>query len=246
MPQFYEIRLVVNRDGESYTAHWIEPNSQESASFPLELPMKADDMEELRWYLEIYTQFTGAGDRARAKKIEAKLNTWGSALFNAIFGSDDGRDVYRNLLDATRGNDLCLLTIGATDPDILAQPWEMMRDRRGPLCLRGVTIRRQLRGQRDAVSHQLRLPLRVLLIVSRPQDIGFIDPRTSCRSRAQGAGEFARRTGDGRFLRSAHLASTGGIDLRSPHKERPLPHRPLRRTRDLSPTNRRGCAGFRG
>jgi len=179
VPHSYEIRLVVNRDGESYTAHWIEPNSQESEPFPLELPMTADDMEELRWYLEIYTQFTGAGDRARAKKIEAQLNTWGSALFNAIFGSDDGRDVYRNLLDATRGDDLCLLTIGATDPDILAQPWEMMRDRRGPLCLRGVTIRRQLRGQRNAVSHQLGLPLRVLLIVSRPQDIGFIDPRTS-------------------------------------------------------------------
>ncbi len=175
MPQFYEIRLVVNRDGESYTARWIEPNSQESEPFPLELPMTADDMEELRWYLEIYTQFTGAGDRARAKKIEAQLNTWGSALFDAIFGSDDGRDVYRNLLDATRGNDLCLLTIGATDPSVLGQPWEMMRDDAGPLAFQGVTIRRQLDTSGPATKYNMEPPLRVLLIVRQPSQRHRLD-----------------------------------------------------------------------
>ncbi len=68
---------------------------------------------------------------------------------------------------------------GAEDPRLLGQPWEMMRDDRGPLAFRGVTIRRQLKGARVLRTSALELPLRVLLIVSRPSDIGFIDPRNS-------------------------------------------------------------------
>jgi len=62
---------------------------------------------------------------------------------------------------------------------VLAQPWEMMRDRRGPLAFQGVSIRRQLKGSGRTRRFELGLPLRVLLIVSRPADTGFIDPRNS-------------------------------------------------------------------
>ena len=72
-----------------------------------------------------------------------------------------------------------MLTLGTTDLRTLGQPWEMMRDRRSPLSMRGVIIRRQLRGSGPARRYDLGLPLRVLLIVSRPADTGFIDPRNS-------------------------------------------------------------------
>src|SRR5437870_3315813 len=52
-----------------------------------------------------------------------------------------------------------------------------------PLALQGVTIRRQLQGagrpRQDANGVPLADRLRMLLIVSRPSDIGFIDPRNS-------------------------------------------------------------------
>jgi len=172
MPEF---RLIINRQDDAYTARWVESGGQESDAFPLVPPLTAADTSDLRWYLETYYQFTGPGDIVRAQGIERKMEGWGRAMFDAVFGPGEAREVYRNLMDAEPR----LLTIGATDPDILAQPWEMMRDRRGPLAFQGVTIRRQLQGSGKTRRYDLGLPLRVLLIVSRPADAGFIDPRNS-------------------------------------------------------------------
>lgn len=172
----YETRLVVNRKEAGYTARWVEPDNQESQEFPLVLPLTTENADDLRWYLETYLQFPGAGDHARAKNIERQMDVWGHALFGAMFGGVEGTNVYRNMMSADGAR---LLTIGATDADLLSQPWEMMRDARGPLATRGVTIRRQLKGSGATRRYELGLPLRVLLIVSRPTDAGFIDPRNS-------------------------------------------------------------------
>jgi hypothetical protein len=179
MTQPYEIRLVVDRDGDGYTARWIEPDSPESEAFPLPLPLTQDDADELRWYLETFVQFPGAGDRARARGVEGRLADWGKALFDAAFGSREGQSVYRNMMGASDAGEPCTVTIGATEANILTQPWEMMRDRSGPLAFQGVTIRRQLKGSARRRLARVSLPLRVLMIVSRPSDIGFIDPRNS-------------------------------------------------------------------
>ncbi len=179
MTQMHEIRLIINQDKDGYTARWIDPGNQESETFPLILPLTANDSVDLRWYLETYYQFPGAGDRARAQGIEAKFKKWGHKLFDAIFGTSEGTHVYRSLMDAVKHDHKCLLTIGTKDQDVLVQPWEMMRDKQGPLAMRGITIRRQLKGIREHKKHELSLPLRVLLIVSRPTDAHFIDPRNS-------------------------------------------------------------------
>jgi tetratricopeptide (TPR) repeat protein len=180
MPESYEIRLIINHTETGYAAKWIDSGGQESDSFPLTLPLDKDDAEQLRWYLEEYYQFPGAGDHVKAQKVEAKLKEWGQALFNAAFGTAQGTNVYRNLMDAIERDGMQgLITLGATDPDVLVQPWEMMRDSRGVLALRGVTQRRQLQGAKPSAHFNYALPLRVLLIVSRPTDVGFIDPRNS-------------------------------------------------------------------
>src|SRR6185503_848074 len=112
--------------------------------------------------------------------IEQKLKGWGQAMFQAVLGHGEGVQVYNNLMNAAKAGDRpCLLTIGAKDPAILTQPWEMMRDQRGPLAFHGITIRRQLQGSSRPAQPALSLPLRVLLIVSRPTNTGFIDPRNS-------------------------------------------------------------------
>ncbi|HEY0602956.1 MAG TPA: hypothetical protein VGD58_08590, partial [Herpetosiphonaceae bacterium] len=105
MPPIYEIRLIVDRTNDGYTASWIDPNSQRSTAFPLNLPLKPQNMDDLRWYLETYMQFPGAGDYARAKGIEDQLKMWGQQLFDAIFGGSEGTNVYRSLLDAAANDD---------------------------------------------------------------------------------------------------------------------------------------------
>ena len=180
----YETRLLITPTADGYTAQWTEPGGQPTEPFPLHLPIDQEDADELRWYLETYFQLPGAGDHTRAEKVEQRLKAWGRRLFDAVFGGAEGTHVYRNLLDARDADERCLITLGTEDPAILMQPWEMLRDRRGPLTFQGVTVRRQLVGakpRRRVGSPALPLPLRVLLIVSRPHDAGFIDPRNSIK-----------------------------------------------------------------
>ena len=73
MPETYEIRLVIERKGKALKAKWIDYGSQESKSFPLTLPLGKTEQDELRWYLEEYYQFPGAGDHVKAQKVEAKV-----------------------------------------------------------------------------------------------------------------------------------------------------------------------------
>ncbi len=189
----YAVRLVIRSskadpDAEAtdprdrtFEACWVESDMQTSKPFELKPPLSSDEAADLRWYLEKYHEFVGAGTRARAAKVEAKIDPWGRSLFDAAFGTVEGTNVYRNLLEAEKKDRPVLLTFGTAEADVLVQPWELMRDGRGPLAFRGVSIRRQLEGARPLETLELRLPLRLLLIVARPSDAGFIDPRTSVR-----------------------------------------------------------------
>jgi hypothetical protein len=88
----------------------------------------------------------GTGDHARAKGVENRMTGWGKALFEVPFPTREGQTVYRNLIDAAEAGEPYAVTLGSTDPRILVQPWEMLRDRGGPLAFQGITIRRQLKG----------------------------------------------------------------------------------------------------
>ena len=57
-----------------------------------------------------------------------------------------------------------------------------MADTAGALCLTGFPVRRQLQDAAAATHRPTKLPLRILLVVSRPADLGFIDPRLTSAS----------------------------------------------------------------
>ncbi len=101
-PETYQVRLVVHSQDDRYHARWIEPDGQESNTFPLHLPLDEDDQSDLRWYLEQYANFVGAGDRVRAAELEERINAWGRALFDALFDSAEGARVHTRLMDAAR------------------------------------------------------------------------------------------------------------------------------------------------
>ncbi|MBN1900750.1 tetratricopeptide repeat protein [Candidatus Sumerlaeota bacterium] len=179
MNKIYELRLEAEKNDDHYNVWWVQPQGKKSKTFSMILPIRSSDALDLRWYLEQYYQFPGYGDHVRAKGIEKKIEQWGNAIFHAVFGNPKATNVYRNLMDSQQKGKKCYLTIGSEDPEFLSQPWEMMCDDRGPLAFRGIAIRRQLIGSGITRDFDVKLPLRVILIVSRPKNAGFIDPRNS-------------------------------------------------------------------
>jgi hypothetical protein len=143
------------------------------------LQLNPNEYADLRWYLEEFMDLPIGGSLFRAHRIEQSLIQWGRDLYKAIFDYGDHRDLIRDLMGATPPH---LLTIATSNGDILRLPWELMADERGALTRRGVTIRRQLETVKQHLAYQVGSPLRVLLVVSRPDDAGFIDPRHSTRA----------------------------------------------------------------
>jgi hypothetical protein len=74
-----------------------------------------------------------------------------------------------------------LLTIDAIDPRVLRLPWELLADEGGHLFSAGIGLRRRLKKVTGTPVKPFDLPVRVLVVVSRPQGAGFIDPRAVSR-----------------------------------------------------------------
>jgi hypothetical protein len=143
-----------------------------------------DDYENLRWYLETYMDLPDGGAVIRAGGIEEQLKQWGCQLYDALFSAPENRELLKQLLDSPEPR---RLTIATDKSDLLRLPWELLADDAGSLAQR-VSVRRQLElpeetepGE-EAEPRAVQLPLRMLYIVSRPADAGFIDPRMTTKS----------------------------------------------------------------
>ncbi|MDY6939402.1 MAG: tetratricopeptide repeat protein [Cyanobacteriota bacterium] len=167
-------RVIVSFDGDTTdTLEFVSPITQA-------------DRDDIRWYLETYaaSYATDVDDR-RATQIAQKLPQWGEALFDAVFRHRAAQRLCDDFLDEDEPGKL--LTIAARHPEILALPWELLRDSEGTYLLHDnprISIRRKL-GETDEgrESYQVKAKerLRLLYVVSRPSDAGFIDPRAESR-----------------------------------------------------------------
>jgi tetratricopeptide (TPR) repeat protein len=137
-----------------------------------------EDYEDLRWYLEEYMELPDGGAVIRAQRIEENLRDWGRKLHNDLFSAPENLAALHQLLamDGPRR-----LTIATKDPELLRLPWELMADEAGNLAQR-LSVRRQLEEPKETTPRPAQLPLRILYIVSRPADAGFIDPRMTAKA----------------------------------------------------------------
>ncbi len=136
------------------------------------------DYEDLRWYLEDYMDLPDGGAIVRAQRIEGNLDLWGRRLHDDLFTAPENRDLLNQLL---KGPEPRELTLATRNPDLLRLPWELMADGAGSLAQR-VSVRRQLEAPEKTTPRPAQLPLRLLYIVSRPADAGFIDPRLTTKA----------------------------------------------------------------
>ncbi len=202
-----ELRVLFDRSAGALTFRLVPSGGSEATTaMPFETFLSEEDFGDLRWYLEEFLIFPDYGSRVRADRVEAALEDWGKRLHAQLFGDGDHRELLNALLD---GEAPRLLTIGTEDAELLRIPWELLRDRRSPLGRRGVIVRRQLQTAGKLRRHDTgRLPLRILLVVSRPDDAGFIDPRNT----TQGMLDALEPLGEGVIIDFCRPATLGRME----------------------------------
>jgi len=175
-----ELRILFGPvHGGSYTVRF-EGSSLKPVGVPVEFTpfLDEDDYEELLWYLEEYLVLPDGGAEIRAHAVEEKLKQWGRRLHDAVFAAPENAALLRELLAAPEPREL---TIATDQSAILRLPWELMADTAGSVALR-VAVRRQLEKPQSLIPRKVTLPLRMLYIISRPDDAGFLDPRLTTQA----------------------------------------------------------------
>jgi len=184
MPAEITLRFakIENKDADfdvpvPMTVHYDDSDTE---SFEFANPLTDKALTELRWYIERYYYWPQGPDYIRAAELEKGLREMGSALFDAVFKkSPDALRLFERMM--AHRDDGATLTIDSTEPRILRLPWELIADEGGYLFSKKpqVNVRRRLHKVAKAQQHAFDLPARVLMVISRPDEAGFIDPRSS-------------------------------------------------------------------
>ncbi|MGK7956454.1 MAG: CHAT domain-containing protein [Crocosphaera sp.] len=165
----------------------IKAEETESDRLEFAFPLTEEDFEDLKWYWETYaSSYLDEPDFERASEIEGKFTQWGSNLFNAVFKIRQAQRILDDFQDEEAKNKRII--ISASDPTLLALPWELLRDPDGTYLVHdnpSISIRRRFAsagGGRKAVRVKAKPQLRLLFIVSRPEGPGFFDPRGEAKA----------------------------------------------------------------
>ncbi|MDQ2996972.1 MAG: CHAT domain-containing protein, partial [Chloroflexota bacterium] len=142
---------------------------------PFSPPLDDPQLADLRWYLEVFATWPTGPDYERAETIESRLEDWGRLLLQSVLSNTDAALLWQQFVD-TAGESK-LVTIDATDPRVLRLPWELLANKSGHLFSRRISVRRRLQLETSDPIKPFALPVRVLVLVSRPEDAGFIDSR---------------------------------------------------------------------
>ncbi len=173
-------------------------------------PLVEADLRDIQWYLETYAaQYTADVDDQRARRIAEKLPQWGRDLFDAVFSSRAALRLFDRFQDYDQEGKL--LTISTSYPAILSLPWELLRDAAGTYLVNDkprISIRRRFAGAgggRRPFKIKPKDCLRMLFVISRPTDAGFINPRGEAMAVLAAIDQEAAGKIEVEFLRPATL-----------------------------------------
>ena len=150
-------------------------------------PVGIVETDELRWYLEVYPGWPLGVFRERAMGIEGRLRAWGGELYGATLGREEHAGIvaaWRRAADEGAAS-LTVRLDGGGDEEagarLLGLPWELMFVDGGPLSGVRAVVRRQRDVAGTVTLPPPRDPLRILLLVARPEAEGlpFLDPRAA-------------------------------------------------------------------
>ncbi len=169
-------RLLVDLDGNGQVTVGLAPSdgglAETVSRAGLVWPLDGAALEDVRWYLEDYLRAPFGVWEERGPEIQARLASWGEAVYASVFGPGPARDAYQRARDGGLE-----LVFRSADPRLLGLPWELMRDPAGPVALNLAGVSRALPVAdlaRTAVVPGGKL--RVLMVISRPagaRDVGY-------------------------------------------------------------------------
>jgi tetratricopeptide (TPR) repeat protein len=179
-------RLLVDlaADGRVSVSMWLDGELPSPVGEPFELvwPLNADDLEDLRWYLEDYLRAPFGVYGERGPRVAAKLTNWGQAVFAAVFGAGPARDAYVRM--RVRAHADLEIVFRSSSPRWLGLPWELLFDpaRARPVALDRIALSRSLPA--DALADVFAVGgerLRVLMVISRPRGVADVGYRMIAR-----------------------------------------------------------------
>jgi tetratricopeptide (TPR) repeat protein/tRNA A-37 threonylcarbamoyl transferase component Bud32 len=148
-------------------------------AFPIAEGLTPQQRQELRWYVEEYLDLPEGGNAVRARQVEESLTEHGQTLRRAV-----DNPFFEAWLEAVvhAGAGRLVLRGARTDDEVIFRtPWELLRVGAGggvPLHQLNVAVVRQVTPGLPATGHpDTSEGLRVLAVVSRPEGVGFLDPR---------------------------------------------------------------------
>ena len=214
----------LNIDFHSADKFVIHFDNRSSALLDFQIAFEDKEQKAIKWYFEVYaTDYTTDVDDNEAQCVVDSLPVWGTRLFNAVFSNHVARRLYEDF--QKQGG---LLTISATDPSILALPWELLYDLETTFlyhCNPLISIRRRLARTDKAKQPIVVEPkerLRVLFVISRPEGAGFIDPRADAKAVLGALDEETSGRFEVEFLRPPTLDNlTKRLECRAKYKKYP-------------------------
>ncbi len=198
-PRPLELRLTVDRNDEKLRVgvRLIGLDAGETEPALFDIPIPSQQQRELRWYLEDSWRWPNEVDTKRIARIEANMKAWGEGLWDGVFSDRQRARVWQRFADAGGR----LVTVSSSDPEVLRLPWELLADPEGDyLFSRGIAVRRRLPLALPQTPRDLDLPLRILMVVARPQGASFIDPRASSLALLDGVEELGAQNVEVEFL----------------------------------------------
>ncbi len=152
------------------------------SGFPVEGRPNSNLVRELRWYLEDFLDYPFPPETEHAERIQAALRAWGEGAFEALFGDRVGG----GLLAAASapGLEALALQVWSDDAQILAWPWEALRDPKASVLAHAGSIERRLNVVLDPAPVPAGLPadrVNILLVIARPKE-GDVKYRSISRS----------------------------------------------------------------
>jgi len=214
----YRCRL---HSADKFVIHF---DNRSSALLDFQIAFEDKEQKAIKWYFEVYaTDYTTDVDDNEAQCVVDSLPVWGTRLFDAVFGNHVARRLYEDF--QKQGG---LLTISATDPSILALPWELLYDLETTFlyhCNPLISIRRRLARTDKAQQPIVVEPkerLRVLFVISRPEGARFIDPRADAKAVLGALDEETSGRFEVEFLRPPTLDNlTKRLECRAKYKKYP-------------------------
>lgn len=202
-------------------------NDVDTDTIDFELPITAEDQQDIHWYLEVYgPSYTTEVDDARAERIANKLPQWGADLFKAVFKEHSAQQLFFAFKNKKKKGRL--LTISASHPAILSLPWELLCVPQATYLFHSeprISIRRRFAGAgagQEPFQVKKKKRLQLLFVVSRPSGAGFIDPRGEAIAVLDAIQQEAAGRVEVEFLRPATLDNLKArLEQRLGHKHKP-------------------------